>query len=158
MRTMAKKDQTYPVVDAVRSIVIRIAESDRDALQCSPSRCVIAQAAMRALASRGIRDVRIGADSARLLMATKKHGTRWVRYNLTRETYGQVRAYDRERQPMPDGARVELEPPRRPLGSRTRQPTARPGGKRDGSRTVRSQAPSFRHIFVEPPDDRRDHG
>lgn len=123
--------------------MVVIGEQDRDAVQCSPTRCV---GANRLLRVRGVLDVRVGARSARLLRADG-----WHRYDLDPDTAAAIHAYDEAGERMPAGFRFTLNPPRKPIGARVGE---KPGSNvRSGERaSVATRRASTRSLFVEPPD------
>jgi hypothetical protein len=137
-------DTTRVLIDATRRLSVVIAECDRtDDVRCSPSRCVGANRLRRL---PGVRDVRVGARSARLL---RRDG--WHRYDLEPGTAAAVRAYDKSGERMPAGFRFALVPPAKRLGNRAGE---KPGtNRRSGERmNVATRRPSTRSLFVEPPD------
>lgn len=130
------------VKDAVSPLTVTIRAEDRNAIQCDPKNCVIANAVRR---MRGVRDVRVGATTVRLM---KTDGW-WVRYDLDQESIAMIRAYDADNQIMPEGMRVFLVPPHKRLGSRSGLPSGKTSGKGNGTH-VSTRRPSTRHIFVDP--------
>lgn len=128
--------------DATRPVTAVVAERDRDAVACSPTRCVGANRLRRL---PGVLDVRVGARSARIL---RRDG--WHRYDLDPDTAAAVHAYDAAGERMPAGFRFALIPPRKPLGARQGE---KPGtNKRSGERqSVATRRPSTRSLFMEPP-------
>lgn len=133
------------LVDATKPTRVVIIESDREALQCSPQHCPIANALMR---RPGVQDAYVGATIVRVMT-----GGVWVRYELSAMAKAQVLAFDRDNQIMPAGCRIDLIPPHVKLGTRAKK---RPPGQRTGTkpREVSKLRPSYRNIFVEPPADR----
>jgi hypothetical protein len=130
------------VIDAVSRLAAIVATQDRDAVPCSPTRCVVANRLRRL---PGVIDVRVGARSARIQRADG-----WHRYDLHPDTIAAIHAYDAACEVMPAGFRVVLLPPRKPLGARTGET---PGtNRRSGARaSVATRTPSTRSLFVEPP-------
>jgi hypothetical protein len=133
---------THRLIDATTGLTGVIAEVDRDATRCSPSRCV---GAKRVLRLPGVLDVRIGARTARVL---RKDG--WHRYDLHSDTAAAVHAYDAAGEVMPAGFRFRLVPPGKKLQSRASE---KPGSdRRSGKReSVATRRPSTRSLFVDPP-------
>lgn len=130
------------VLDATCSLVAVIAERDRDAVACSPTRCVGANRIRR---MPGVLDVRVGARSARV---QRKDG--WHRYDLHPDTAAAVHAYDAAGEVMPAGFRFVLVPPRKKLNDRAGET---PGSNRRSHKreSVATRRPSTRSLFVEPP-------
>jgi hypothetical protein len=129
------------LIDATAPVTVKIGAQDQNAVQASPSGCVIANRLQR---MPGVHDVRVGAKTVRI---QRQDG--WHRYDLDPDSAAAVRAYDLAGQPMPVGFRVTLTPPARPLTSRQgeRQGSKRRSGK---GHHVSTRRPSTRSIFIEP--------
>ncbi len=141
---MTNESEPERVIDATKQLVAIIGEQDRDAVRCSPSRCVGANKLKR---TPGVLDARVGARSARVQRADG-----WYRYDLDSDTAAAVHAYDAAGEVMPAGFRLVLIPPRVALGARAGE---KPGtNKRSGARaSVATRRPSTRSLFVEPPEE-----
>lgn len=131
-----------PVVDATRSLRIRLQPADAvGAKRSSPRHCVIAQAVRR---RRGVVDVRIGARTARV-----EHGDRIVRYLISANEQALIEGFDHGRDPFVEGYTITLlaPPSGRRLGDRRGEVhgTNKRSGRFDG--VVRRAA--HRHIDVD---------
>lgn len=136
-------DRLLPLRDATSSMTVKIQERDRKAVTCDPQKCVIANAIRRL---PGVVDVRVGAETVRI---QRKDAI--IRYDIDKESAALIASFDRSEIIIPRDVRIFLNPPRRPLG--TRSNTKRGSNKKTlAGNHVSTRRPSLRHILVERPD------
>lgn len=136
-------------VDVTKPGHVIIDEVDRQAHQCDPWECIIANALNR---QPGISNAQVGAE----FLYFSKHGIpmrAWLPHNMR----AMIRAYDESGQLMPAGVRIDYVPPRPSdrMGARNKPTSKIP--KKDQAKgkptRLRQVTPSTRNIFVKPPHD-----
>lgn len=133
-----------PIQDADKPLTVVVAVADRDAVQCSPTQCVIANALNRL---PNVSRAHVGATMVYLNFKGVP-----MRYALSRNSAAMVRAYDNDNQVMPEGVTIELVPPavkgERAQGLRS----SRQLNGNVSSKPRASRRPTHRNLFVEPRD------
>jgi hypothetical protein len=136
------------VIDITRRIVLTIIDDDRDAFQCDPWECVIANALNR---RPGVSGAQVGAEWVRFIEdGVTKRGY------LPRNMRMMIKAYDKDNQIMPSGIQIEIIPPRPSERLGRIKPTSTvPEAlrKRGKPSRFRKHAPSSRNIYVKPHHD-----
>jgi hypothetical protein len=133
------------LMDATKRMMIKLQPADAvGARRSDPSACIIARAIMR---SRGVVDVRVGAEIARI-----EYKDRVVRYVLSRNDRALIAGFDGGLDAFAAGYVVTLDPPPRIGRYASRAGTGikgtdRRSGNHDG---VVRRRPSSRHINVVP--------
>jgi hypothetical protein len=122
-----------------------LAEVDRQAHQCDPWECVIANAINR---TPGHSRAQVGAQYVYF-----HRGNVPMRGELSPNARAMIRAYDKDNQIMPAGIVIELIPPGRKVG--TKKPRGPHSTKRkpEHKTRIRQSTPSTRNIYVRPPHD-----
>lgn len=136
-----------PLQDADKPLTVVVTAPDRNAVQCSPTQCVIANALNRL---PNVSRAHVGASMVYLNFKGIP-----MRYALSRNSAAMVYAYDNDNQIMPEGVTIELVPPKPSTGSGMRERGLRSSKQLAGDREHKprqSRKPTHRNLFVEPKD------
>lgn len=133
-----------PMQDADKALSVVVIAADRQAVQCSPTQCVIANALNRL---PNVSRAHVGATMVYLNFKGVP-----MRYALSRNSAAMVKAYDNDNQIMPEGITIDLVPPAiKGQGSQGLRSSKQLNGT-TSNKPRQSRRPTHRNIFVEPRD------